>query len=179
MTSPEDLAGQVDRLLSLDAIRQLPPRYALAVDTRNLDDLVGLFIEDVRVGNGEQGRAAMKTWWEGVLSRFATSVHLVANHVIDFETPDRARGVVYCRAEHEIMGQWVVQDMQYWDAYERREGRWYFRRRKPMSWYASDILARPTGAEKLRWPDRPRAQTELPGAFASWDEFWSGRTDPS
>jgi hypothetical protein len=35
---PNDLEARVDRLESLDEIRQLPHRYALAVGTRNIDD---------------------------------------------------------------------------------------------------------------------------------------------
>lgn len=37
-TPSASLEARIDRLESLDAIRQLPQRYALAVDTRNLDE---------------------------------------------------------------------------------------------------------------------------------------------
>ncbi|MEJ2207402.1 MAG: nuclear transport factor 2 family protein [Gemmatimonadota bacterium] len=60
---PTDLEARIDRLESLDEIRQLPHRYALAVDTRNLDDLVALFVDDVRVGRGGRGRSALRAWF--------------------------------------------------------------------------------------------------------------------
>ena len=47
---PADTDARLDRLESLAEIRQLPYRYALAVDSRDMDALVGLFVPDVRVG---------------------------------------------------------------------------------------------------------------------------------
>ena len=40
----------------------------------------------------------------------------------------------------------------YWDDYERIDGRWYFRRRLPLYWYASNLSAPPIGENKMRWP---------------------------
>jgi hypothetical protein len=54
--SPGELARRLDRLESLDEIRQLVARYALALDMRDLDALCGLFPEDVRVGRDGRGR---------------------------------------------------------------------------------------------------------------------------
>jgi hypothetical protein len=53
-----DLEARVDRLESLDAIRQLPAKYALTLDMRDIDAMVTLFPEDVRVGKGASGGAA-------------------------------------------------------------------------------------------------------------------------
>ena len=60
MAQTQSLEERIDRLESAEAIRQLASRYALAVDTRNLDDLVALFVEDVRVGRDSSGREALK-----------------------------------------------------------------------------------------------------------------------
>jgi hypothetical protein len=54
--SPGELARRLDRLESLDEIRQLVARYALALEMRDLDALCGLFPEDVRVGRDGRGR---------------------------------------------------------------------------------------------------------------------------
>jgi ketosteroid isomerase-like protein len=43
-----------------DEIRQLASRYAVAVDSRDLDRLVGLFVDDVRVGRDTFGRDALR-----------------------------------------------------------------------------------------------------------------------
>ena len=47
----------VEQLLAYEAIRQLAARYALALDSRNLDDLVALFVSDVAVGGSATGAA--------------------------------------------------------------------------------------------------------------------------
>ena len=53
---PSSLEERVDRLESLAAIRQLPSRYALALDSRDMESLVQLFVPDVRVGSDTSGR---------------------------------------------------------------------------------------------------------------------------
>ena len=40
----------VERCVARDEIRQLAYRYALAVDSRDIDLLVSLFVPDVKVG---------------------------------------------------------------------------------------------------------------------------------
>src|SRR3546814_18163362 len=63
----------------------------------------------------------------------------VGNHVIEFDDPDHAHGVVYSKNEHETGPEWVIMQMMYWDNYERIDGAWYFRRRLPCYWYATDL----------------------------------------
>ncbi len=62
--------------------------------------------------------------------------------------------------------------MQYWDTYARRDGVWYFRRRIPLAWYSGDVLERPGGVEKRRWPGEPPRRGELPEFWPSWEEYW-------
>ncbi len=169
---PADLT---ERLLGLEAyeqIRQLASRYALGVDTRDLDYLVNLFVDNVRVGRSESGRPALRAYFDRILRHFTTSFHLVGNHVIDLDDADHAHGVVYCRAEHELGASWVIQAMQYWDTYERRGEQWYFVRRRSMALYGVDMLERPIGGQRMRWPDRPRDEAPLPGAWPAWAAFW-------
>ncbi len=54
------MMARIDRLESLDAIRQLPARYALALDMRDMDAMVSLFEADVRVGKGRSGRRELR-----------------------------------------------------------------------------------------------------------------------
>ena len=65
--SPDEVGRRLDRLESLEEIRQLVARYALALDMRDLDALCGLFPEDVQVGRGQRGRAALKAWFDETL----------------------------------------------------------------------------------------------------------------
>jgi hypothetical protein len=171
MVSIDTLAEKIDRVESLEQIRLLASRYALAVDSRNLDDLVGLFVDDVRLGRESSGREAMKQWWGNSLNKSKSSIHFVGNHVIDFVDADHATGVVYCRDELERGDEWQVGMIQYWDTYERRDGTWYFVRRKLMRWYEVDALTRPSHGARTESGSTLRVG-ELPEAWPSWERFW-------
>ena len=170
-----DLARQVDRMESTEEIRQLASRYALAVDSRNIEDLVQLFVEDVWVSRDNTGREAMREWWKSGLGRLGAGVHFVGTHVIDFDDDDHAHGIVYCHAEREAGAHWIASAYHYWDTYERKQGRWYFVRRKLMTLYSADMLERPVGPMKRRQPGRPRERGEVPAAYPSWERFWRER----
>ena len=58
MSSLENLQARIERLEALDEIRQLAAKYAVALDTRDLDALVNLFVDDVGVPGKQRGRAA-------------------------------------------------------------------------------------------------------------------------
>lgn len=164
------LLARIDRIESTQAIGQLPIRYALAVDGRDLDAWTALFVEDVHCGRHGHGRAVLRGLIEPELRSFYRSIHQICGHRIDFDDPDHAHGVVYCRAEHEVGGDWIVMAIAYFDTYARVDGEWYFVRRREKHWYSVDILARP-GAPFHRWPANGAAPL-LPGDFASWTDFW-------
>lgn len=168
-----DLAGQVDRLLSYEAIHQLAYRYALATDSRDLDTLVGLFIDDVRVGRSDRGRAALQAFLDRSLREIGISILQVTNHVIDFDDPDHAHGVVYCRGEIEVGAEWIIQAICYLDTYERRQSSWYFVRRRHLLWYGADLLQRPIGLPLANWPEHHAGKGTLPEAWDTWGSFWS------
>lgn len=167
--------ARLDRLESTEAIRQLAARYALAVDARDLDLLVECFVPDVHLGRLGDGRQVLKRDFD---RRFRTrgyriTTHFIGNHVIEFLDADHAIGVVYCRAEHEYPEQLIVGPMQYYDEYERRDRRWYFRRRRALPWYYTDALDRPVGANRIRWPGTEEEPAPLPQWWPSWAEFWA------
>ena len=174
------LEERVSRLAATEEIRQLVAKYCLALDMRDLDALCGLFPMDVRVSRDVSGRAALKTWFDDTLrNQFSGTAHVTGNHIIEFDDPDHARGVVYSRNEHETDGQWIIMTMMYWDRYERLEGRWYFRRRLPLYWYATDLNAPPTGEKKMRWPGREPYAGGWPEFWPSYSAFWSAEYDSS
>jgi hypothetical protein len=173
--TPKTAEERLDRLESLEQIRQLPHRYALAVDTRNLDDLVGLFVEDVQIGRDKRGREAMKAWFGDTLARFGDTIHFVGNHVIDLESPDGARGIVTCRDELEVGAEWRVGFIQYWDKYVRRDGQWYFSRRVLHRWYMVDALERPRHGAGLETDKESMRVGQLPDDWPSWTKFWEER----
>lgn len=161
---------------SLAAIEQLAQRYALALDSRNMDDLVALFEPDVRVGRDQTGRDALKAWFTDTMRNYGASVHLVANHIIDFDDADNAHGIVYCHDELEMMDTqtWEWGKLQYWDTYVRVDGEWCFRRRKVHRWYIVDALQRPSRHASGANTTGALTTTFLPEAFPSWQPFWDG-----
>jgi ketosteroid isomerase-like protein len=166
---------RLDRLEATEQIRQLVARYALALDSRDLDTLVSLFVPDVVTGDGREGRAALAEWFDPVLRPYKITFHLIGNHVIEHQDADHATGVVYCRPEHEVGDLWIVMPMQYWDRYERRDGEWLFRSRKPVVFYAADVLQHPLQVrDRFHFPDNPMLdRAELPERWATWQAFWS------
>jgi len=172
--NPANDAERLDRMESLASIRQLPYRYALALDSRNMGDLVDLFEPDVRMGDGRTGREALKEWFTKSMKVPRTSIHFVGNHIVDFQDADNATGVVYCRdqLERPATGHWEIGDLQYWDRYCRVDGEWCFVRRRFHRWYMVDALTRPSHGAGVNDGTDPLRARQLPEAFPSWSEFW-------
>lgn len=173
LPDPSDLVARLERVEATDQIRQLASKYAIAVDMRDIDAIVGLYVEDVKATKETSGRHALKRVFCEVLSRFRASVHHVGNHIIEFKDRDNAVGIVYTRAEHEIGDKWLPMYLHYLDDYRRIDGRWYFRRRLNCALYVVDMLERPTGPKKIRWPNREPQEGNWHATYPSWDRFWS------
>ena len=175
----ESLLARIDRVESHLAIQQLAARYALAVDSKDVDGVVSLFVEDVNAGGSwGTGREALTRFYGDALSHFYRSMHLIAGHVIAFDDGDHAHGVVHCRAEHEAGSQWGIMVMNYRDVYERQGETWFFRRRRLQPLYTTDILSRPKGPGFLRgWAEAAGGRSEgetarLPVEFPTFATFW-------
>ena len=169
----KDLESRLERLESIDAIRDITARYPLALDARDLDTLVNLFIEDVKASpNVARGRAPLKAHYEQLCRGWGYTVHQVFQQAIDFESPEKAMGHVYCKAEHDIDGHFVVAMLRYLDRYERRDGHWYFRWRRTPMWYVTEVRDGPIGEPRIRWPNRPPEPAALPNAFETYRRFY-------
>ncbi len=164
---------RVERLLAYEEIRQLVARYAVATDSRDLDALVALFVDDVQIGRDARGREALRASFDRSLREVGVTILNTGTHQIDFDDDDHARGIVYCRGEIQVGERWVVQAIQYRDAYERRDGHWYFTRRKHLLWYGRDVGTSPLGLPPADWPANHTGTGELPDLDESWHEFWS------
>ncbi|WP_435405728.1 hypothetical protein MPNTM1_01075 [Mycolicibacterium parafortuitum] len=172
--SPPDRLDLVESRLE---IAELPSRYAMALDARDLDALVALFVEDVDAGAQGNGRDALKRWYDKVLRKFYRSIHLICGQTVDITDATHATGSIYCRAEHEDGDGWYVITMRYDDVYERRDGRWYFVRRREYPWYSVDVTERP-GPDFVRWPPDIELRAAMPHRLQSWRSFWD-RGDPA
>ena len=178
-----DIEARLDRLESLDAIRQLPAKYALTLDMRDIDMMVTLFPESVSVGKAGTGRKALRAYMDRTLrSPFTGTSHHIGGHIIEFDGPDHAQGIVYSKNEHETpvengKDEWVIMQMMYYDNYVREGGQWYFERRLPLYWYATDLNAPPTGENKMRWPGQDQAEGNFHKLFPSCEEYWARNGD--
>ena len=168
---------RVDRLLAYEEIRQLVARYAVATDARDLDALVALFVDDVRVGVDAQGRVVLREFFDRTLREIGTTILNVGTHVIDFGDDDHATGIVYCRGEIQVGNQWVVQAIQYRDDYQRRDGHWYFARRRHLLWYGREVGTSPIGLAPANWPEQHTGTGELPDEWPTWRAFWESAED--
>jgi hypothetical protein len=141
---------------------------------RDLDAHVNLFAPDIRVSREKTGRANLKRWLDDTLRlQFTGTSHHIGNHIIEFDDADNAHGVVYSKNEHETGPEWVIMQMLYWDNYQRIDGRWYFRRRLPCYWYATDLNKPPIGDKKMRGPGREPYDGAFHALFPSWQTFWA------
>jgi hypothetical protein len=171
MTDSPTLEQRIDRIESRLAIGELPTRYARAVDGRDIDAWLALFIEDVNCGRFGTGREALRQFIEPNFRSFYRSIHYICGHTVDFIDEDTADGTTYCRAEHEDGDQWITMGIVYFDRYVRRGGTWYFERRREKHWYSADEADRPHAPFQL-WDRYTDHLPELPQAFPTWAGFW-------
>jgi hypothetical protein len=173
--TPQTVEERLDRMESLAAIRQLPYRYALCLDSRDIDTMVTLFVPDVRVGRDTTGRAALHRWFTETMRPMRTSIHFIGNHIVDFDDADHARGIVYCRDELEWpdRGEWENGTIQYHDSYVRVDGEWCFQRRRFNRWYMVDALTRPAKGAGVGAGKDALGTGQLPDIFPTWHAFWA------
>ena len=168
MSTVED---RLDRIESHLAIQQLPIRYALAVDGRDVEAWINLFVPDVQVGRDTFGRDALRSQITPMLKTFQRSIHLICGHRIEAIEGDTARGATYCRAEHEVDDRWIVMTACYFDEYRRVDGEWYFSRRRAEHWYAADVNEHPQAVGFDSW--HTEVAPRLPDRFPTWAGFWA------
>lgn len=174
METPER-PTEIERLVAHDQIRQLVSRYAIAVDARDLDELVSLFVDDVQVGRDSFGRAALRSSFEQSLSAIGVSILNVGTQAIDLVDADRATGTVYCAGQIQEGETWIHQAIVYRDTYERRNGSWLFVRRRHELFHGIAAPSNPRDQERADWPARSIGRGTMPESLPTWKEFWSNR----
>ena len=169
----EELSATVERLLAYEEIRQLASHYAVAIDSRNLDALVELFIDDVRVGRDTFGRDALRASFAESLTAIGISMLNVGTHAIDLVDADHATGQVYCHGQIQDGDRWIHQFILYRDTYERRGGKWFFVRRLHELWYGEEAPTSPLALSPAEWPKNHDGLGTVPASWPSWTAFWA------
>lgn len=164
-----------------DEIRQLAAKYAYYTDAKDTDALVELYVPDVWISSSLSGRETLHQLMTDALATVGVTFLNVGTHVIDVDPddPDRASGVVYCKAEIQDGGpesdRWIHHAIQYHDVYERRDGRWYFgANRKHFLVYGVEAELNPLSLPDANWPANQTGRGTHPQALASWQAFFGG-----
>lgn len=165
------MTAALDRLLAESDIRQLVARYAFFLDNRELDKLVNLFIPNVQTPGGETGREALRDSFIDQLAPLGATILNIGTHQIDLHGPNKASGLVYCKAEIESGVQWIHQAIRYDDTYRRINGRWFFETRKHQLFYGSEVGQNPLLLESAHWPDHHIGRGTLPQEEPAWQTF--------
>ncbi|OBI72467.1 nuclear transport factor 2 family protein [Mycobacterium asiaticum] len=174
-----DVAAQqaaVRNMLARDEIRDLPYRYAAAVEARDPDAMADLYVPHARFGRYGSGREGVQRLMSESMDSGVFAVLLVANHLIEFDDESNARGQVWAQCFAQTHGDgFVEQVIKYEDRYQLNQGRWRFLHRRHRLHYGIARAESPMTQQAAEWPLRQVGVGDLPltdPAFATW---WRGR----
>ncbi len=126
------------------ALRDLVERYALAVDSRDIETVVHLFTEDgvmlshLMPGTEEtpferRGHEQLRRALELGLAQYKATTHIIGGQVVELYG-DEADGTVACLAHHvcgtDAGERLLVMAIRYQDRYRRQDGSWRFAQRR-------------------------------------------------
>lgn len=126
-------------------LRALVEEYAVITDAYDYDAWVALFTADGEFAPRNAGESEPFVIWKGeqladVLhnnDQWERTFHMIGNHQVSFDDPERPKGVTYCLAHHKYRGEpkAYVMLMRYYDEYVRTADGWRFAARHPeMVW---------------------------------------------
>ena len=169
--------ADVAAMLARDEIRQLPYRYAAAIETRDVDAMVELFSPHARFGEYGEGPQGLRRVMTQTLDDSLVAVILVANHLIEIESHDRARGQVWARCFAQTRADGFVEQLiKYEDRYEYHDGRWLFVRRRHRLWYGVGHNPSPLGQQAANWPDSQVGVGDIPLSDPVFRDWWGDRS---
>ena len=127
---------KAEEFCSRVAIQDLTNRYALYVDTKQLDQLIDLFCPDAvfdesALGAGPfRGQAAIREYFQVALPSVSELMHITSNLVIDFVTSSEAKGFSTLFFEgKDRMGSMQRLKGYFHDVYRQNSGQWRFQSR--------------------------------------------------
>jgi uncharacterized protein (TIGR02246 family) len=175
MSDPDTLRAQVRRLTDRAELQDLVNRYAMAVDDHDLAAVAGMYAADgcfARRGRVSTGRDQVLRSLEKSMRRYGPTIHTAHTLVITWDDDDHARGVATGHAELALRGDLILAAYRYRDQYRREADGWRFTRRELRFIYgtpAAELASALSGALRLRWPDEPATEADIPESLPTWD----------
>jgi 8-oxo-dGTP pyrophosphatase MutT (NUDIX family)/ketosteroid isomerase-like protein len=132
MTTVEE---RLDRLESVNAIKELTARYCYHVSRNEGDAVVDLFTDDgvldgSSAGMGRiEGRDALIAFYRPAVTEAEETLPFIQNHIIDVNGDD-GTGTCALEARFSRGGRSITVAGHYEDTYRRVDGRWLFAERK-------------------------------------------------
>lgn len=129
----EELRRDIQRLMDIEAIKQLKHAYFRCIDTANLEELGTLFHKDVKVhfigGNYEWNLQGRKEYLDNVSMAFTKQSigHHNGHHPeIQILSDSQATGIWYLADNMWILNHkaFTTGTALYWDRYLKVDGRW-------------------------------------------------------
>lgn len=178
MTAAVNLESRIQRLEDRAQLIELPARYCLAVDDRDVATLTNLYSPEgtFQHADGSVNESGTDNLIEFYTTRLATmgpTVHTVHSHVLDFVDADNARGTVQGHVELALEGKTVFGALRYNDRYARRGSGWVFTERVLSYWYqvpADELTQALVSTKRKWWPGAP-VVTALPESAPTWHSF--------
>jgi hypothetical protein len=162
----EELRRDVQRLMDIEAIKQLKHSYFRCLDTANWEEMDGLFHDDVRVhflGGTYEWKLEGKTEYLGAIQKSfhkeSIGHHNGHHPEIRMLSETEATGIWYLADNMWIMNHKFLTTGTaiYWDRYVKEEGRWKIRDTKYRRLYEMNRLL----------DENPQASAHYLGEFGS------------
>lgn len=144
--TPTELSERIDELESRAAIMELGARYCLGIDRRDLPVFLSIWHEEAEyvVGrrNGRfKGHSELASALDFVAESYVSTHHWTTNHIVEFDSTDRARAVsdsfAICVSPD---GKPCLVAATYDDKCERRHGNWKLLERVVSRWFVSEPM---------------------------------------
>ena len=133
----EELRMDIQRLMDIEAIKQLKHAYFRCVDTANLEELATLFHEDVEVhfkgGGYEWNLNGKQEYVDNIgmaFSKEAVGQHNAHHPEIQLLSETEATGMWYLADNMWILNHnsFTTGTALYWDRYEKVDGKWLIKK---------------------------------------------------
>jgi SnoaL-like domain len=167
---------EIREMLARQNIQQLHYRYAAAIEARDIEAMIELFVPHARFGEYGEGPDGLRQLMSSSLDASVFAVILAADHLIEFDGEDSARGQVWaqCFAQTHADG-FVEQLIKYEDRYQRHSGRWRFLHRRHRLYYGVARPESPLVQQAAEWPRSQIGVGDLPLADPAFLAWWSNR----